>query len=369
MIKKGFFDNNKKRNAFLFGLSFFLTGILTSIVATAAWYNIVDIARINNINLIFYNEDTTLTLELLDRNGEVVKNEDGSIKYGEFTNEELGINSETKLDNVSGMFESSWNGGEENTSDVVPTFRSAYRSVGNYQQTVDATGGYSEDGYQKNYIQNSFYLTCSKDARIYLSDNTNLIPNEELNEEIAKRTGASLEGLNKAAQAARISFYSDDGYVITKLDEEQTLFGGILDINCDGYYDYRSDDEEMKEVLYGEYDSSEVIYEGVGEAQTPLDTNNTFISNHKEGVKMIKDNGIDIVKKENSVTIDSLKPSVFEELGRGDGNEPEPIMYLKANERKRLVVSIYIEGWDLNTTDEIQLACFNFGLGFVALTN
>ena len=335
---------------------------MASTVATVAWYNIVDISRISNLNFIFENDDSLFEMTLLDQNGEVIKNDDGSINYGPYTNSELGITEETKLDNVSGMYENVWLNENTAMEEAYPTFRSAYRYGGSHQCTDDATGGYTLEGHQNGYVQNVFILKANVDCSIYLSDHTSLVPDYDTNETIARRTGVNADDLNQAAKAARLSFFSNDGYTIVKTEDEVTNYGGVLDLDLNGYYDSRSG----KEVLYGEYDESQLVYEGVGQSEEPMETKNTFISHHQKDINMVKDED-KIVKKENSKTISSL---IYNEETWMHGSDlPEPICKLRANEEKRLVVSLYIEGWDIHAIDSIQLACFDMSIGFVALLN
>ena len=73
---------------------------------------------------------------------------------------------------------------------------------------------------------------------------------------------------------------------------------------------------------------------------------------------MVKVNG----KKENAIKFDNLRyeeDDVFKDV--------TPITHLEGNVLKRIVVTIYIEGWDKHMTNAIEDSCFDINLSFLAL--
>ena len=226
------------------GALLFSLGVATSAVATSAWYSLLDIAVVSNLNLqINLNGENWLKLELDPGNGEDL------IESGEtgFTKEQLGITQETKLTDVSGMFESAW----RNTSDV-PLFHTRY-TPGYSQESIKNHKDRFEPVEHKNktYFQNVFYLSAGMETDVYLDGTSSIKSNGKANRETAEKNHWSedrLKNLAEVEKAARVSFLVDDNYFIAKNEKEDTYYGGVLDINNDGYYDSYGG----KELLYGE---------------------------------------------------------------------------------------------------------------------
>ena len=217
----------------------------------------------------------------------------------------------------------------------------------------------------QGYLQTILWLYANEDCEIYLSPDSGIAPNEEKNAETAREKGRDIDKLRKVTNAVRLSFYSEDGYVIAKTGEsKQTYYGGILDMNGDGYYD----SYDGKEVLYGEYNTDALTddyYADPTGHEDPYEGGDTFTANHNPDVKQViydKDDAKLAIKKENSVDIEYLQYDETEPLRRLDS-----ICKLSKGERKRVVFSVYCEGWDEYMTDAIESAAFNINIGFVAL--
>ena len=193
--------------------------------------------------------------------------------------------------------------------------------------------------------------------------------------------GKDHEKLDDVVHTVRVSFLVDDNYYVAKLGKTNdfentnpyktvdydTYYGGTLDMDLDGYNDFIDD----KEILYGEttdnFIPSDAIYGEVEEKAVEEESNrNTFNGVTKPGIKTItnleelKEQGK--IKKEESVLLrslmyDSEQPHL----------KPTPLCTVKANEPKRIVVTIYVEGWDEHMTDAINNASFDISLSFLAL--
>ncbi|MBO4285705.1 MAG: hypothetical protein J5880_00040, partial [Bacilli bacterium] len=177
------------------------------------------------------------------------------------------------------------------------------------------------------------------------------------------------EKLQKVANTVRLSFYSDDGYKIAYQEKpgvlKNTYYGGPLDMNGDGYFD----SYDGKEVFYGEYENPEAVTyvkSNGGEEAYPSDMRDVFHAYHADVDYIVYD-------RANPDPAIKVKAEDSRNIYEYIYDEDEPlrpltrITKLKANEPKRLVLSVYCEGWDLDMTDAINHASFNINIGFTAL--
>lgn len=359
------------------GALLFSFGVATSAVATSAWYNLLDIAVVSNLNLKVDVSEAWMKLGLkqspdaepiwIDEN-----HPDG------FTKQELGITDDTKLTDISGMYMDDLLNSSSNRHELFPSFSSRYRPFsGNtkYDEPVE--------NRNKTYVQNEYVLATGMDTDIYLDPSSYIQPNIEANTETANHDEDKLRGLNKVSRAVRVSFYCTDipsedseeisqeyDYIVAKhSDSQQAYFGGILDLNKDGYYDSL----DGKEVLYGVYNESDIITGPVSETDSgdvieAKNSHSTFVGVHKQGVEQVnaeqmKEEGK--IKKENAYTLEQVSFDV---------NDPvnplkaiTPICHVKAGVNKRIVISIYVEGWDLDMTNDIDNAKFDINIAFTGL--
>lgn len=339
-----------KAKLLILGAFLFSLGLGTSAVATSAWYALVEVATVGNLNLQIDMSDAWMSMKLL-RNGDLIEDEEGD----GYTKEELG-QIDTVLGEVSGMFESDWLNDSTNMTAALPRFHSNYMPGHSSTRLVE----FSEN----IYVQNEFIFEAGDDVDIMLDESSFIQANVDANKHTAELLGYDAEraeALNDVVHAVRISFFSEDGYIIANPGESnETYYGGILDLNKDGYYD----DIDNKEILYGEY-TGEVSYLPGEENETePLISNrNTFIASHRKGVEKVNKNSPGLtIKKENAYKLQDLK---YEE------NNPlkilTPICHVKKGVQKRVVVSIYVEGWDLHMTDDIASASVDVNIAFTGL--
>lgn len=344
-------NKNKKllstKAQLLFGGSLaFLFSLSCSVTATLAWYTINDVYQVNHLNVKFLSTGEKLELGIRDENGDVVFKD-------EYTSEELGFG-DAVLDEVSGMYSSEWL--EDTTipaDEKFPVFRSSYRGNIDHRKTRVA-----EDGY----VQKEFFLRSTQKCSLYLNDTSYFVPNLDANAVTATTYGLNADELNQVVNAVRVSFYTEDNYVIANPgNSEETYYGGLLDLNLDGYYDY--DSLAGEEICYGEV-LGDVVYKDQIDESSPLSPNySTFNGNHKDNVSLV-DLEKTQIQKENSVKLDEIC------LNLEDGDSPySPICVLEKDEVKRVVVSIYLEGWDRHTVDSIQRASFDACIDFAALYN
>lgn len=340
-------------SAFLFSL-----GVITSVSTTFAWFTISVRSTIDFLNIkagVKEGYEYTLKLYLEKSDGELIHNEEG------YSLEEMGYDKDKGLNDVSGMFEAEWRTNADPLKDK-PKFR---RSYGAYASDVNKST-VATDGY----LQTVYYLESNENCDVYLDPSTSIEANEDQNRDTAGGDYDKYVQLQTVVNSVRLSFYTyteysdgtiDDDYIIAyKSDSRETYYGGLLDMNLDGYYDSRDD----KEILYGEYDVNALKYVAPLNESTPMELSErtTFNAHHPSGVQLV-DMDVDYkIAKENSVPLDSLKYYEEDPL-----KASRPIVSLKANEKKRLVVSLYVEGWDKDMTDAIKDAAFNINLSFLGL--
>ncbi len=342
--RKIFKPLSTKKKLLFVATAAFLFSFSCSVTATAAWYSINDMFAVNHLNINFTTMDISLRLGIRDNNGDIVFKD-------EYDEEELGFGDE-ELDEVSGMYAEDWLN-EDISSDIkVPKFRQPYRFSSNHRKTDYAEGG---------YVQKEFFLLSSQDCSLYLSDESYFAPNLDLNHEVAVNEGLNEDELNNVVNATRISFYSEDKYVIANPGiMEETYYGGLLDLHADGYYDYEDD----KEIIYGQVEGDVKYKDEVLPSSLPYeDSNSVFVANHKDNIQLADVENTNI-KKEDAVAFDKVT------INLDEGNTTnEPLCILHKDEVKRVVVSIYLEGWDLDMIDSIQKSSFDVLIVFAGLYN
>ena len=358
--------SHPKAKLLAFGGLLFALGLVVSVASTYAWYTISIMTNIDSLNIrVGVREDYYLKLYLDPYN----TGDESTFKYSSdgYTLDEMGYDRATGLRDVSGMFESDWNNDSANDAHALPKFKKSYGSAPTSpQRSTEATEG---------FLQTVYYLESNKNCEVYLSPDSKVTANAEKNAETATKKGKSYDKLMQVTNAVRLSFFSFDEYDIDDYTtdgrryvvanpgiSEDTYFGGVLDMNGDGYYDY----VDGSEILYGEYNTEAVTYNDKNGDSSPLEEayRDTFNANHQAGVRQVNveyTNETLAIKKENSVKIDALR------YDEDSFKEVTPICRLKAGEKKRLVLSVYVEGWDRYMTDAIESAAFNIDIGFLAL--
>ena len=336
-----------RRRVLFFTACAFSFSVSCSITATLAYYSISRVFSIEHLNINIQSIDAELYLGV---------NKGGEIVYGDkITQEDIDLSYDGLLP-VSAMFSESWlNNGEDNKTKL-PKFCSAYGMGTSKNQTSYASEG---------YVQKEFYLKATQDCSLYLSEDTFFQANYEKNKYTAETYGLSLDELNEVTNSIRMSFFMDDpnNYVIINPgNSKETYFGGLLDLDLDGYYDY--DHESKKEYAYGEVVGS-VTYldQPLIESSPYKDSKSTFIANHSSGVYMV-DNNKTNYKKEPSRKLDEVI------IKNDEGStKNKPICVLHKDIPQRIVLSIYLEGWDTHCVDSLKRASLDVSVLFTALFN
>lgn len=278
-----------------------------------------------------------------------------------------------KYSPVSSAFSRKWLDQKAET----PQFTLGYSDL---PEVVDMTSYADSMLATTGFFQKELYIKCDSFAKVTLdSEKTYVNSNKEENKKIAEKlfkfnkkengttpyNGMSVEQieakLNRIEDSIRLSILvlNDTGkeinddyqYVIVDPHKNGTTnLGGILDIDGDGYYDSVSG----KEVIYGDVlDSSKAIWkEDVrSEDLGNIGTHSCFDAAHKKGVHELdfeKSKDMNIVE-EHSLSLEELNQFTFT---------------LQADLSKKIVLSLYIEGWDKDSVDYTMYSHFITSLGF-----
>ncbi len=331
----------------------------TAATATYAWYEVSSRLLVSNLN-IDYNE-TFLKIGL-NVDGVPTYNEDEEGKALPLTKEFLKANGAIKSDKlqpVSSMYQSLWFNDEEDLSVATPKFRTSYDHFSGTTKSLVAGDG---------FYQFDVAIFSSRDALIYLDEKTTIAPNYEGNSRVASRLGLDVDELNNIDQCLRVSFYSElvDSYQYliyepNVKEPSHTKFGGRLNIVDEDHY---FDEENGKEILYGEYNSdAELIYSEAAFVNELSEKETCFNALSMPGTQ-----ALDIEKsiEESNLTIKEEETYTLVDLASiGTNTLPNmPLCSVHANSTQRMVITIYIEGWDLDCTEDVASSVFDVNLSF-----
>lgn len=243
----------------------------------------------------------------------------------------------------------------------------------------------------RGFYSQRFYLKSDDDVYVTLDyEKTFLNPNTEKNQAVVDRLydeyqaseKESLKNLtredvakqvNSIAQAMRISILVNDpeAYSYTIIDPNkngETVLGGLLDNDIDEFYDYfvRESDGKYYERVYGELvgDPANIGYEDfpLNESSTELEyvdeEPSAFNAYHKKDVipfslEKSQLNGVDF-KKEEAIDLEDFKGLA------------KPYHFpVRRSAPQEIVVSIYLEGWDLDSVNYTMGASFVSDIAFM----
>ncbi|MFA7111895.1 MAG: hypothetical protein WC174_06010 [Bacilli bacterium] len=334
-----------KKKLVIFSLMLACSLAIGGIATSLAWYGASSTIVLSSMN-ISLTADPNLYIGI--KEGENTE----PTYYSNITNDM--INDGTLLlEPVSSMYSSKWDTTLTDTS--YPIYKSTYSggkfiNEASYRETEDAEGGY--------FVQ-ELYLKSDKDVTLTFGSDSTFSPNESKNKETVATIKDQfptlseeqiLTNLNSTYKSLRYSILIDNTfYIYDPFKSGDTSFGGLLDINDDYYYDYGTKDGVKKEILYGEYSGEENLKYGSNSVN--VTTPDVFNANTKDGVSHIDlessiASGL-VINKENS-------------LSSSDVSNKIDLITLKENVAKRFVFSVYIEGWDRDST---SLAMYGSFLG------
>ena len=251
----------------------------------------------------------------------------------------------------------------------------ATNPTGDYPQFYDMSYPWNQsnapalfDAATYGYYTQEFFLKAEFDCYVGIDvNNTSINPSAKKNAEFAEKCAAIygeytqeeyLDRLNDIIRSARVSVLSEEGYMIYDPigDEETVYFGGPLDNDNDGFYDFYEENGEAYETFYGQIDDrSAIVYDAPSLVDVPrVGEKTAFNAGHRAGVHPIN------------------MPATLAHVGTEpryvkadlDKFEPDWWIPLTSFEPKRIVVSFYIEGWDLASVNAVMGAAFELNLHF-----
>ena len=342
--------NDKKRNAKL--MIAMLLGVITigitSLSFSYAWYASSSRVEVSGVDMYIRSErDLRLSPTI-----------DGEYK-NEITNKDL--LKDSRFDPCSSMYKSTWLEEKKN----VPEF---YRYT---MPTVDVHGNPSYTLADSGLINQEFYLKVDDDCWITLDKNM-IIAEENIakNKETAKGLKTLypdlseeeiVDRLNSLKKCLRMAILIDDEngyqyYIIDPYKEGDTYFGGRIALEQGGYFAHYTSGTEMYETVFGEISNREkIIYDEPLDIDTEISgEGSSFNAKSKAGVHRFNyeksiANGLEIAKEE-TLDIEDIEDTI--------------IIPMYHEVPKRVVISIYMEGWDLDCTNAHMGGSFDFGLGF-----
>ena len=343
-------------------LSFFVGAIALSVATLSmslAWYASADRAFVETI-VMTIDADRELLIST-EENGNYVKRLDNSnlMDPGLFAP-------------ITAAYSSKW----LNNSEAPVFYDEANYSIEKDESTLRV----AETGYfsQKLYLlgDDDLYVTIDpSDTYIHPSENNKAYASilysnyQEYGTDAQK--ALSVEDietrLNQLVNAMRYSLLIKDletneydYYIIDPNKNGVTTYGGLLDNNCNKYYDHYEDAGESYERVYGELvgDINDIEYdEPLSEDSDYLDANeepNAFNAKNKKGVRpaILSNSNVEF-KQEESIEVSEFS------------NDTKPFLIPVYRETPReIILSIFIEGWDLDSVNYTMGSTFNANLSF-----
>ncbi|MCI2069077.1 MAG: hypothetical protein LKJ88_05825 [Bacilli bacterium] len=275
---------------------------------------------------------------------------------------------------VSSSFKSRWlvKGSDGTYDALMPKFTAEYGNNNFTENNVDSPSFFPGYASEKHYLSMEIYIHQDKTASLpvimYLDKSTSLSADSSKNAAMVSamkgKLNLSQTELDKIIYSLRISILtSDNYYILDPFKEETTYLAGRLNaIGGDDYYDtygvgFSSGNYSSKEALFGEYSGFDKI---VWDA--PLTTDSTVsgtvtafnaktqAGNSPLNIEQSVANGVKLTEEDSFLLTDFAYSSAR--------STNYPLAKLHPGETKRIVVSYYIEGWDLDNIDAVQYASF-----------
>lgn len=336
----------------------FMASLGSLVVGTIAWFSASSFLEISRFRITMGEaEQVEIGLKVPVENPSL--GEPGSIVYYQSIDDTIlknhaYYNPWAPFRAVSSMYQSLWLNEQTDLSDpeLIPVLRSQYKIGGNRQESEPTTDG---------FYQFELFVKANVRIDLYLDDESYVIADQSKNLAVSTQLGLDFSSLNKVKDAMRVSMLSQEGFHIWEPNAVlagTTEFGGRLDIlKYDRAYDY--DPVLNREYMFGEYNGDEyLIYDESARVDSVTNHSSfnakTFPGIAPLSIPLSKQNGL-VIAQENSATTDWLS----------DTNNPDAaLLRLYPNEPQRLVVTVYAEGWDRDTTNDIHYANFALNLVF-----
>jgi hypothetical protein len=257
------------------------------------------------------------------------------------------------------MYQSQWLNSSTVFEDTKPQLRIGYSAGANPNLTSVALSG---------YLQFEMFLHSERNMYVFLSEDTTLVADETANQKVADIYGYDVKALNKVQDCIRVSLYTESAFYIYEPNvttSSKTPLAGRLNTTApvSSYYDL---DSNKNEILYGEYNYADpnlsLKYDEASRAAVPAADQ---VTGFTSGTNPLANGGLDIDKSisEGNLSIAQEKTYTLSELSKVD-EKAYPLVYVPANVDKRIIVTIYVEGWDRDVVNSVEAGVFNLKLAF-----
>ena len=361
----------RKRMFLLLGAMMILT---TASIGTSslAWFAVGNTTYVQNINVGYIGDEFHMDII---KGGKLYNNPKSTYSFDD----------KLVFTPVSTMHLDRWYSVEESDPSIdSPEFLCGNYATANYSYEKDLATA------DKEYYSFELILSCNQDCYVYLDPSSSVTVNHDANFLVAQAE-ASAQGrhateeelearayeLDQSVNASRISFFSNMGYNIVDPNKEEgkdVVLAGPLDVyHTDGYFDY--DPDTLKETIYGEYDPTildEIEYELVTDKNPAGDGENAFEASLKQGTycfdwEKTLEEFSDRIAHEQSYSIAEF--GFYNDTSDIHGGshlkgKSHPICFIPAGKEERVVMSFYVEGWDLDCINASASASFQFDLSF-----
>lgn len=324
--------------------------LIAHIGFTVAWYN-------GSSSLAIYDFNIQLADKELD-----ISTDDEEFKP-ELSREDLEEWIPKKYRPVSTAFSNEW----LNQKSETPQFTSGYSTEPEKQILTSP-----EDVMIMNegFFRKDLYLRCDSYAKVSLDmersyikadTETNLKTAEKLHNKVYKDQSVEeiADHLNQIEKSLRFSILvlNDHGQEVKEEDYKYQIFdpykngstnlGGVLDADLNGFYD----SYQGKEVIYGEVENASSETLSYLDANTndvePSNSNSCFEAHHQKNVQPLDiassvSKGMSI-KEEQSLSFDQFDQFSFT---------------LQENISKKIILCLYIEGWDTDSVNYTMYSSF-----------
>lgn len=354
----------KKNRLIIGGFGIINAALIASLGMSLAWYANGDILTVSGIN-ITYRGDKEVLIGLTEDEttfGSTLTFNDAENNKDYFP--------------VSSMFSDEW----INVKAKKPQFRDAYSIIDH-----DVVDSYTKSSLitrdEDGYFSKEIYFYCEASVVLTIdSEGTSFTPDIEANRNTAKKKTSNEDEiaayeaeLNKVTDSLRFSVLIPDEdnyqyYIVDPHKDKETYLCGIMNYDhyTDAYYDSYYTDTEQYEYFYGEYnDESLLVYDDPRATDSEIEDGvrpNMFHAKHKAGVRPVNleksiENGF-VPKKESSLSLDEA--DISKDVGQANGVR----IKIRPYEVTKIVLSLYLEGWDLDNTNIIEQGKFNADIKF-----
>ena len=371
--------HRRKGKLLLAGLLTTSLAFASSVTATFAWFNL-DAQQKDQILNFGVSEPVDAILEMgyYDVNGNAVfPTEEDPFVFDEAGLRKAfgpaGYDPSKPLDPVTGL--------SSVIEDGKPQLTSSYRSGLDPKTFLYEDGSRPED--VGTYYQFEFAFRCNMDCWVYLAPDSHVSPGDNVGK-FDGETGLELDEdkLNEAVHSLRVRFTGEENgkpidYVtvptVLPSKEGQDLgradgkaindvyYGGVACLTADsGYYDALNGEE----VVYGQLNDTK-LFSGYGDG-IPFVGGDFLHAGHAKDVHVVD---VDAMKSGGMIAKENAKPFSSIILEEGVGQSSSYLLSLKANKSQRLVVTVYLEGWDPYCTNDIGQAAMSLDLVFTGLVH